>query len=339
MFSKCLKKVLVRNVRFYSDKKVGILGIPFDQGQTKKGVDSAPTAIRNYGLINKLKTIENLDIRDYGDISYKPETVSLKPVPNMKNLDHVAACTKEVSKAVNEIITSGRTAISLGGDHACSIGTVDGHIQAKGSNNVAVIWVDAHGDLNTNYTSDTGNVHGMPVAILVKELADYWPYLPGMDWQTPLMPVRNIAYIGLRSVDKYERFIIEKFGIPAFGMEDIERLGINVVMQMVMAKIDPYNNKSLHVSFDIDSLDSLEAPSTGTSVRGGLTLREGVSLMEAFYRTGRLNGIDLVEVNPDIGDKKDVKTTIDAAISILMAGCGHFRSGILPKVEDLPKPK
>lgn len=103
------------------------------------------------------------------------------------------------------------------------------------------------------------------MALLAKELSDYWPYLPGMDWQQPLISIRNVAYIGLRSVDAYERLVIDKLGITAFGMEDVESYGISTVVNMALDRIDPEQNRSLHVSFDIDSLDALEAPSTGTA--------------------------------------------------------------------------
>ena len=89
----------------------------------------------------------------------------------------------QVSDSVNRILNEGRMCLTIGGDHSCGIGTIDGHVKAKG--NIALLWVDAHADLNTNATSPTGNVHGMPVALLAKELSDYWPYLPGMDWQQP----------------------------------------------------------------------------------------------------------------------------------------------------------
>ncbi|KOC70566.1 Arginase-2, mitochondrial, partial [Habropoda laboriosa] len=203
---------------------------------------------------------------------------------------------------------------------------------------VGVIWVDAHADLNTNKTSESGNVHGMPVALLTTELADYWPHLPGMDWQQPMLSIRNVAYIGLRSVDRYERLVIEKFGITAFGMEDVERYGILDVVYMALNKIDPNESKSLHVSFDIDSLDPLEAPCTGTAVRGGLSLREAVHLMEVLYRTNRLNAVDLVEVNPCIGNQRDVQLTVEAAVHIIQAGFGYTRRGLkVPEgVTDMP---
>ncbi|XP_017776807.1 PREDICTED: arginase, hepatic [Nicrophorus vespilloides] len=317
--------------------KVGILGIPFDKGQPRIGVGNGPRFIRDAGLIKRIQSIDkNMDIKDYGDVSYTVSKDVSEEVENMREYEHMASCCREVSKNVAKIINDGRICLSLGGDHSIGLGTVDGHIQAK-SDNIAVLWIDAHADLNTNKTSATGNVHGMPMALLAKELSDYWPYLPGMDWQKPMISLRNIAYVGLRDVDVYERLVIDKLGITAFGIEDIEKYGIHSVINMALEKVDPYQNRSIHVSYDIDSLDALEAPSTGTAVRGGLTLREGIHLMEMVANTGRLGAIDLVEVNPSIGSASDVRNTVDAAIHIIMASLGHKRQGLrIKKIQEMP---
>ncbi|CAG2056976.1 unnamed protein product [Timema podura] len=249
----------------------------------------------------------------------------------------------QVSEKVQDVMKDGRVCVTLGGDHSLSIGTVDGHVKARGD--VAVLWVDAHADLNTADTSTTGNVHGMPVALLAKELSDYWPYLPGMDWQKPTLSIKQFAYIGLRSVDEYERVIMDKYSITAFGMEDIEYKGIINVVNEALQSIDPLSRLPLHVSFDIDCLDSLEAPSTGTYshnrvfrplyplVRGGMSLREGIQVMEQAHRTGRLSAVDLVEVNPSIGDKRDVHLTLQAAKHLLQAVFGRQRRGNYPNDE------
>lgn len=148
---------------------------------------------------------------------------------------------------------------------------------------VCVLWIDAHCDINTKDTSDSGNIHGMPLALLVKELTNYWPRLPGMEWMKPTLTLKNIAYIGiddcftyeqlyviihfvgLRSVDPYERLICDKFDVAAFGMDQVDQLGISNVIAIALNKIDPKRDKSIHVSFDIDALDEREAPSTGTA--------------------------------------------------------------------------
>ncbi|XP_014598729.1 PREDICTED: arginase-2, mitochondrial isoform X2 [Polistes canadensis] len=326
-------RTILRTFSTRKYNKVGLIGVPFEKGQQKKGVALGPKVIRDAGLTKELEVL-GLDVKDYGDIIYK--TVGTGDINNMTHLEDVAACTKLLSEQVQKILKDDRCVLTLGGDHSVSVGTIDGHVQAM--EDIAVLWIDAHADLNTNKTSESGNVHGMPVALLTTELSDYWPHLPGMDWQKPMLSIRNVAYIGLRSVDRYERLVIEKFGIPAFGMEDVERFGIHNTISMALDKIDPYGVKSLHVSFDIDSLDPLEAPSTGTAVRGGLSLREAIHIMEEIHRTRRLNAIDLVEVNPHIGDQRDVKLTVEAAIFIIQAALGYTRRGLkVPKgVTDMP---
>lgn len=280
-----------------------------------------------------LFSLDYVDVRDYGDVEYETNSRENHVIgtENMLHLQEVSNCNFELSKKVKRILSDGRMAITLGGDHAIGIGSVDGHFQHN--NNVAVIWVDAHADLNTNATSQSGNIHGMPVALLAKELEDYWSFLPGMDWQKPQIPINNFGYIGLRSVDDFERAIIEKYEIAAYGMREIDRLGIVKVVQNVLQRIDPENNKSIHLSFDIDALDSLECPSTGTSVRGGMSLREGILLVEEVFLTGRLNAMDLVEVNPKIGDALDVAKTVNAAIQIIKSACGFDRRGKMPSIK------
>ncbi|XP_071441571.1 arginase-2, mitochondrial [Hetaerina americana] len=266
------------------------------------------------------------EVNDYGNITY--ENLQIEDIKNMKNLGEIAACTKEVSKKVQSIIKDGRKCLTLGGDHSIVIGSIDGHVTALDSDDdIAVLWVDAHADLNTYASSPSGNIHGMPMAILTRELSDLWPHLPGMDWQKPRISLRNLAYIGLRSVDHHERKIIEQFGISAFGMHDIEKYGIVEITERALEAINPNKRRSLHVSYDIDSLDSLEAPSTGTAVRGGLTLREGISLLEIIHSTNTLSALDLVEVNPNIGSKEDVRKTLEAAKHLIKAAFGHSRKG------------
>lgn len=320
------------NLRKQCGEAFGIIGVPFDKGQKRHGVSQGPTVLRELGLIERLLE-KGCNITDHGDIHYSIVERN-EEVPNMHHLEHIAACHKELSQKVVDVMNLQQMCLTIGGDHSIGIGTIDGHQKAK--KDLAVIWVDAHADLNTHSTSPSGNVHGMPVALLCKELEDYWPYLPGMDWQMPQISINDIAYIGLRDLDPYERAIIDKFRIPAFGMEEIERLGIFEVLRLVLKEIDPMNKRSIHLSFDIDALDSLEAPSTGTAVRGGLTLREGIQIIEECYRTGRLNAVDLVEFNPLVGTERDVYKTGMAIILLAKAACGITRSGMyLPKCQQV----
>lgn len=183
----------------------------------------------------------------------------------MLNWPNVAECNRKLAEQVSNIIKDGRICLTLGGDHSIGLGTVSGHARTCENGDIAVLWVDAHADINTNKSSPSGNVHGMPMGLIAKEFSTEWPDLPFMEWHKPIFSVQNLAYIGLRSVDPYERHIIDKFNITAFDMKDVQLYGIHNVIRMALHKIDPGANRSLHVSFDIDSLDPLEAPSTGTA--------------------------------------------------------------------------
>ncbi|GJQ84107.1 hypothetical protein Trydic_g12081 [Trypoxylus dichotomus] len=318
--------------------KIGILDVPFEKGQDKSGVAKGPKRLREAGLLEKLtECCGNVDVKDYGEVTYKNSCKDVQ-VTNMKHYDHVISCSKELSNKVEHIVREGRICLTLGGDHSIGIGTIHGHMKARRGDNVAVLWVDAHADLNTNQTSQSGNAHGMPMAFLAKELSAYWPPLPATDWFVPRLSLRNLAYIGLRSVDPYENVIMHNLGISYFDMFDIQRYGIDAVVSSALDKMDPHHKKAIHVSFDIDSLDPLEAPSTGTPVRGGLLLREGIHIMTAVYKTGRLGAMDLVEVNPMIGNENDVDKTLTAAIHIILAAFGHNKRGINPEMQNLLHP-
>uniref|UniRef100_A0A1B6CW41 Arginase n=2 Tax=Clastoptera arizonana TaxID=38151 RepID=A0A1B6CW41_9HEMI len=321
----------------FESQKIGVIGVPFHKGQRKDGVDKGPEVLRNGGLLTELLKLGH-NVKDYGNILYEKTENSSNSFPmanSMINLEEIAACNHKLSDKVYEILEVGSKVITLGGDHSVVVGSADGHIRSK--KDISLLYIDAHTDLNTAHTSSTGNVHGMAVALLVKELEDYWPYLPGMDWQKPVLSVKNLAFIGLRSVDNYERLMLDKFNISAFGMEDVDKYGIHKVTEMALNSIDPDGTRSLHVSFDIDSLDSLEAPCTGVPVRGGLTLREAISIMEVVHLTKRLYALDIVEINPLIGTMNDVKKTVEAATHVAMAGFGSSRLGNSEShVKDIP---
>ncbi|KAF6204566.1 hypothetical protein GE061_018726 [Apolygus lucorum] len=331
---KSISKLKVHQ-RTHESSRIGIIGVPFHKGQSSSGVEEAPSALREFGMVKQMISIGH-NVKDFGDIICE-NIGERNDVPDkIRSLPDLACASHALSSKVQEVMREHRKVLTIGGDHSIALGSVDGHIQAK-NGEICLLWVDAHADLNTADTSESGHMHGMPVSLLVKELADYWPYLPGLDWQKPTMSIKNLAYIGLRSVDHYERLIIEKYGVSAYGMEDIEKYGIHAVTTLALERINPTGTKSLHVSFDIDALDTLEAPCTGTSVRGGLTLREGVHIMEIAHRTGWLGAVDMVEINPRLGNILQVKTTLEAATHIIKAAFGFSRSGHVPQhIEKLP---
>uniref|UniRef100_A0A336KHF2 Arginase n=1 Tax=Culicoides sonorensis TaxID=179676 RepID=A0A336KHF2_CULSO len=306
-------------------KKVGIIGVPFYKGQPNAGVDLGPKVLRENGkLVSVLREqTDLLEVKDYGDISYEPIHTN-SGVRNLKNLPEVAGVNRALSDKVFQILKDGRVCLTLGGDHSIGIGTVDGHLRYD--SNAIVFWVDAHADINTNTTSHSGNIHGMPLSFVLKELANTWTSVSELKtWLEPRLPCKNLVYLALRDVDEGEKKFIQDLGILAYGMKEIDRHGVKNVMEMAFEHVDPNQDKHYHCSFDIDSLDSKEAPSTGTKVRGGLTLREGLQIVEHLHDTGRLDALDLTEVNPAIGDNTDVATTVRAAIAVISSGVGGNR--------------
>lgn len=229
-----------------------------------------------------------------------------------------------------------RICVTLGGDHALGIGTVNGASQVHPD--LAVLWIDAHSDINTPLTTDSGNIHGMSVSFFVKELQPYLTQIPDFaSWTQPRVSARNIAFIGLRDVDPAEATILEMLGIAAFSMRDVDQYGIQKVTEMALSRISHGNKmRPIHVSYDIDSICDSVVRSTGTPVPGGLTLREGITLMEMIHDTRRLVSLDLVEVNPLLGSEDDAVTTVRAAKQIIVAALGNSRGG--NALNSIPKP-
>ena len=202
---------------------------------------------------------------------------------------------------------------------------------------LCLLWVDAHADINTTYSTETGNLHGCPLSFLLRELENTKPpNLPGHGWVRPLVNARRLAYIGLRNVDKGERDIIKRLGIAVYSMSDVDRFGVDRCFEMAMDKINPDGKLPLHVSFDIDSLDALEVPATGTPEPGGLSLREGWQLLEQVRASNLMTAFDLVEVNPIMGNPKEQRKTLAAASQMLGAMFGACRMGPWRLTRDAP---
>eukprot|EP01044_Picomonas_judraskeda_P024045 COSAG03_NODE_6498_length_1051_cov_1.561975_1_plen_200_part_00 len=191
---------------------------------------------------------------------------------------------------------------------------------------VGVLWVDAHADLNTPESSGSMNMHGMPLSFLMG-LADP-KTVPGLEWMTdcqvPVLKPSRLVYVGLRDVDAAERVMLHELGITAFTMREVDKYGIAKVMELAMAQLVNSAEAALHVSFDIDALCPTWAPSTGTSVFGGLTMREANFIAESVAETGALRSLDMVEVNPALGaNRSDVERTADMGNALIAKMLGH----------------
>ncbi|KAI4909761.1 hypothetical protein J4E85_011583 [Alternaria conjuncta] len=309
---------------------LGIVAVGFSGGQPKAGVDAAPMALIENGLIKQLEQDLDFNVTYDGQVHNYSELrpASDPEVHRMKQPRFVSAVTKQVSDQVYAHAKTGKLVLTLGGDHSIAIGTVSGTAKAvreRLGKEIAVIWVDAHADINTPESSESGNIHGMPVAFLAdlveekekEELKreDVFAWLE----KEHLISPKKLVYIGLRDIDKGEKKILREHGIKAYSMHEIDRYGIGKVMDMALGWIG--SDTPIHLSFDVDALDPMWAPSTGTPVRGGLTLREGDFIAECVAETGQLIALDLVEVNPSL-DAEGAGDTVRAGVSIVRCALG-----------------
>lgn len=303
---------------------LGVVAVGFSGGQCKDGVDAAPTALVAAGLLEQLK--DELGYNLHGDSAVRNynemRLESDEPHRRMKNPRAVSAVTQDIAKHVYDQAKTGRMVLTLGGDHSIAIGTIAGTAQAireRLGKQMAVIWVDAHADINTPETSDSGNIHGMPVAFLTGLAQPDRQDVFGWLQEEQKISTTKLVYIGLRDVDRGEKRILRENNIRAFSMHDIDKYGIGRVVEMALAHIG--SDTPIHLSFDVDALDPQWAPSTGTPVRGGLTLREGDFIAECVHETGQLIAMDLVEVNPSL-EVQGASETVRAGVSLVRCALG-----------------
>mmetsp|Transcript_2915 Transcript_2915/g.6802 ORF Transcript_2915/g.6802 Transcript_2915/m.6802 type:complete len:368 (+) Transcript_2915:61-1164(+) len=302
-------------------KTCAVIGAPMVHGQSKDGTDEGPQMLRAAGLHKELKDL-NWAVNDVGDLKFAP------PKPDDPAMDEkergamrfgyaVGNGCKQVSELVHKHASEGEFVLTLGGDHSIGAGTVSGVLKARP--NTGVVWVDAHADINTPTMSESGNIHGMPVAFLMKLIKP--SKVPGWEWmdQTPTLHPQQLVYIGLRDVDEAERFILKELGITCYTMFHVDKYGIGGVMERTLEQL---HGRPLHCSYDIDGVDPVHAPSTGTTVRGGLTFREAHYLVESISETGRLGSLDMVEVNPELGSKVENMQTVEMGLALIDSAMG-----------------
>lgn len=306
---------------------LGVVAVGFSGGQDKDGVDGGPAALIAAGLLREIDA--DLGYRVHGSATvylYKDLVPAADPDHRgMKKPRGVSAVNRRLAAQVYEHAAQGRLVLTLGGDHSIAIGTLAGSARAareRLGREIAVIWVDAHADINTPETSSSGNIHGMPVAFAAGLARDDRDDCFGWIRDDMRVNVNKLVYIGLREVDAGEKRILREHGIKAFSMHDVDRHGISRVMEMALAHIS--SDTPIHLSFDVDALDPMWAPSTGTPVRGGLTLREGDFICECVHQTGQLVAFDLVEVNPSLAaTEAGSHETVRAGYSLVRCALGE----------------
>ncbi len=274
-----------------------------------------PSAIRIAGITEKLSALGHT-VTDEGDIQVKaPETQRIKD-PRLKYLPEIVrACTLLASK-IEKSLDTGDFPLVIGGDHSIAIGTIAGIASfcRKKNKTLGVLWVDAHGDMNTAETSPSGNIHGMPLAVSVGlgalELTSV-----GGDFRK--VDPKNIVMIAIRDLDEGEKSAIKKNGLNIFTMEDIDKHGMAVVITKALRKLRAVDY--LHVSFDLDAMDPQVAPGVGTPVKGGLDYREAHLIMETLAESKRMTSLEIVEANPILDNRNQ---SAEFAVELVQSGFG-----------------
>lgn len=272
---------------------IAIIGAPMDLGSSRRGVDMGPSALRFALLAERLRLMGHR-VEDLGNVLVPHrETLSNEPTDLLPAI--IVAC-RDLANRTAATVRRGFFPLVLGGDHSLAAGSVAGVATAfaERGERIGVIWLDAHADLNTPESSASGNVHGMPLAHLIGEGDSR---LAGIAVPSPAVSAANVAIVGLRDLDPPEREHIREWGIAAFPMRDVDERGLRAVMADAMhAACD--GTAGFYLSVDADWVDPGEAPGVGTPVRGGATFREAHLAMELAHDSGKLLGLDFVEVNP-----------------------------------------
>jgi len=288
--------------------KIRIIGVPIDLGQSRRGVDMGPGAVRYADLFHRIQQI-GYDVEDMGNIEVAVrDALPKKESPTY--LNSIVDTCELVYEQAREAVEDDAVPIFMGGDHSISIGTIGGITHHSP---VGIIWIDAHGDFNIPQTSPSGNIHGMAVAVLTGKGL---PKLINLGRKGAKIKRSDCVIIGVRDLDIEERLLLKESGITVFTMRDIDDQGISSVVRQALKKLSSL--PQLHVSLDMDSLDPEEAPGVGTPVPGGLTYREAHLLMEILADDGRVRSADVVEINP-ILDRQNhtAKLAVELVTSLL----------------------
>ena len=274
-------------------KNIHIIGAPSTFGQRKLGVNFGPDALRYAGLVERLKNIGH-SVEDKGNIAVPAVDVEKfkGKQEGLRNLNEIIEVSENLSNAVSSSIKNQAFPLIIGGDHSIAIGSISGVSQHY--ENLGIIWYDAHGDLNIPEESPSGNIHGMPLRVL---LGDGDKQLVNISGYAPKVKPENIVLIGMRDLDVGERDFIRENNIKTYTMADIDRNGIKQVMEESVSYLKDKTD-GIHLWLDVDALDPVETPGTGTKVLGGLTYRESHFALEMLHNTNLITSMDVVEVNP-----------------------------------------
>lgn len=298
------------------NKDIGIIGLPMDMGAQTIGARLGPEAIRIAGLNDKLRS-QGHTIKDYGNLEIQNEYKRVRSKDNMNHKDIVLGANQRLFESVDRIIKSGDFPLILGGDHSLVLGSFSAVL--ANYKNPGLIYFDAHGDINTSQTSPTGNIHGMPLSMLMGYGPEPFSQLGDVENK---LKAENIVFIGLSDLDAGEIEIIKEKNIKAYTINDIANQGIGPIVKEAITYLEDKTD-GIHVSFDVDVMDPKYAPGTGINLEGGLDFREARLALEMVAQISRLTSFDLVEVNP-LKDHKN--QTAQLAVDLI---CTFFGKRIL----------
>jgi len=297
-------------------RSVTITAVHMDLGAGRRGVDMGPSAIRVAGLAARLSRL-GYDVREAGSVSVREPEVCPVGEAHVKYLEEVRACCTTLRDRTLEALEAGATPLALGGDHSIAIGSLAAQalFHRRRGLPVGLVWIDAHADMNTPETSPTGNIHGMPLAV---SLGEGVRELVGLAGDRPALDPRHVSIVGARDVDPGERERIRRLGVRVYTMSEVDERGIAACMDEAVARaLD--GTAGVHLSFDLDGVDPQFAPGVGTPVAGGLTYREAHLACEKVAQTGRLLGMDLVELNPVLDTNN---RTAKLAVELILSAFG-----------------
>ncbi len=292
---------------------IDIIGFPMDLGADRRGVDMGPSALRIAGMESKLTSL-GYTVEDHGDIFIRNPEVQKIENPQLKFLKEIVKRSEMLAGKVEKVLTEGHFPLCLGGDHSMALGSISGVVNfcRQRDQEVGVIWIDAHTDMNTHETTPSGNIHGMPLAALLGLGCEELTHFLGF---SPKLKPTNCALIGIRDVDEREKTNIKQMKLPIYTISDVDRSSIHRIINKVIKDLKKRVDH-IHVSFDLDSVDPTEAPGVGTPVPGGLSYREAHLLMEALADTDCMSSMEVAEVNPILDDKnRSAKLAVDLVAS------------------------
>jgi arginase len=298
------------------DKRVSILGVPLGFGAGLEGVDIGPAAMRVARLNQRIAQL-GYEVRDLGDLRVERPLHLAEAGEKLKYLREISHACESLSAEVKKIMESDELPLILGGDHSIAIGSISGvsNVMRERNETLGLIWFDAHADMNTPETTPSGNIHGMPLAVLLGYGAQE---LTGLGGFSPKLDPGLCAHIGARDVDPEERELIRRLGMRFFTMREIDERGMSAVMDEAIA-IASRASGGYSVTLDVDALDPGDAPGSGTLVRGGLTYREAHLGMEKIAEAGGMLSLEIVEINTalDISNR-----TAQLAVELILSALG-----------------